>query len=132
MSFKPHHVAFTVRNTKKSVEWYKNKLGFQVIHKYNRNGMEITLLKLGDVRLELFCFGKEAKPLPNHSKDLMDDLHVIGTKHLCIEVENLDGAIKELKEKGVEFVTEIDTAGFGGRYIFFKDCNDILIELYQS
>lgn len=132
MNFKSHHVAFTVKNTKQSIEWYKNKLGFRVIHKYNKNGMEITLLKLGDVKLELFCFGKETKSLPNHRRVLMDDLHVIGAKHLCIEVDNLDHAIKELKEKGVKFATDIDTAGFGGRYIFIKDCSDILIELYQS
>ena len=132
MNFKPHHVAFTVKNTEQSVEWYKNKLGFRVIHKYNKNDMKITLLKLGDVKLELFCFGKETKSLPNHRRVLIDDLHVIGTKHLCIEVDNLDQSIKKLKEKRVEFATEIDTAGFGGRYIFIKDCNDILIELYQS
>lgn len=62
----------------------------------------------------------------------MNDLHVIGTKHLCIQVENLERAVGELKTKGVQFATEIDTAGFGGRYIFFKDCNDILIELYEE
>lgn len=61
----------------------------------------------------------------------MDDLHVIGTKHLCIEVDDLDEFIKQLQSKAVEFATKMDTAGFGGRYIFIKDCNGILIELYQ-
>ena len=132
MSFKPHHVAFTVRNTKESTEWYIDKLGFQVIHEYNKHGMEITQLKLDSVRIELFCYGNETKMLPDYRKDLMDDLHVMGTKHLCIEVDNLDESVKELKSKGVEFPREIDTAGFGGRYIFIKDCNGILIELYQN
>ena len=94
--------------------------------------MEITQLVLGDVRVELFCFREDTKVLPDYRKDLMDDLHVLGTKHLCIEVENLDQTIEDLKQKGVKFATELDTAGFGGRYIFFKDCNGILIELYQA
>lgn len=132
MNFKPHHVALTVKNTDESVKWYQDKLGFKVIHRYNKHGMEITHIKRGDVRIELFCYGGNTKPLPDYRKDLMDDLHVIGTKHLCIEVDNLDQVIKEFKAEGVEFTREIDTAGFGGRYIFFKDCNEILIELYQT
>lgn len=131
MKSKPHHAAFTVKNAEESMNWYKEKLGFEVIHRYDRHGMEITQLKLDEVRIELFCYKEETKPLPAYRKKLMDDLHVIGTKHLCIEVEDLDLMIKELKGKGVEFATELDTAGFGGRYIFIKDCNGILIELYQ-
>lgn len=132
MKFRPHHIALTVKNTEESINWYQNKLGFEVIHKYNKHGMEITQIKLEDVRLELFCYGEDTKPLPDYRKELMDDLHVIGTKHLCIEVDNLDELIKQLETKMVEFATKIDTAGFGGRYIFIKDCNGILIELYQA
>ncbi len=132
MSFKPHHVAFTVKNTEESIKWYQDKLGFEVIHRYDKHGMEITQLKLDDVRLELFCYREDTKPLPDYRKELMDDLHVMGTKHLCIEVDNLEQTIEALKQKGVEFSTEVDIAGFGGRYIFFKDCNGILIELYQA
>ena len=132
MKYRFHHVAFTVKNTDESIRWYQEKLGFNVIHKYNKHGMEITHIKLGDVRVELFCYGTETKPLPDYRKNLMDDLHVIGTKHLCIEVENLDTNINRLKRKGVEFTMEKDTAGFGGCYIFFKDCNGTLIELYQA
>lgn len=132
MNVRPHHVALTVKNTEESIRRYQDKLGFQIIHKYNKNGMEIILLKLGAIRIELFCFGKNTKPLPDYRKNLMDDLHVVGTKHLCIEVENLDKTVSELKQKRVEFATEVDIAGFGGRYIFLKDCNGILIELYQA
>ena len=132
MYFKLHHVALTVNNIDESIEWYKNKLGFNLIHRYEKHGMEIAHLKLGDVRIELFNYGDNTKSLPDYRKELMDDLHVIGTKHLCIEVDDLDKTIIKLKEKGVEFIREIDTAGFGGRYIFIKDCNSILIELYQA
>lgn len=131
MKFKPHHIAFTVGNLEESIAWYKEKLGFEIVHKYFKNGWQIALMKLDDVQIELFGFDK-TNPLPEHSKDLMSDLHTVGTKHLCIEVEDLNEIIQDLKAKGVEFVTEIDTASFGGRYTFFKDCNGILIELYQK
>lgn len=132
MNFKPHHIAFTVNNIDESLDWYQSKLGFSLIHKYEKHGMEIALLKLNDTRIELFSYGVNTKPLPDYRKHLMDDLHIVGTKHLCIEVQSLEETIKDLKERRVEFVTEIDTASFGGRYVFFKDCNGILLELYQA
>lgn len=81
MNFQPHHTAFTVRNMDESINWYQDKLGFITAHRYNKHGMEIAILELDKVRLELFCYGQETKPLPDYRKDLMDDLHVIGTKH---------------------------------------------------
>lgn len=132
MSFKLHHVAFSVNNLEESVQWYKENLGFKIIHNHKSKEMEFVILELGGAKLELFSFGSETKPLPDYRNSLMDDLHTVGTKHLCLETENLDEAISNLKEKGVKFVSEIDTAAFGGRYIFFKDCNGILIELYEN
>ncbi|EKD85911.1 MAG: hypothetical protein ACD_37C00577G0001, partial [uncultured bacterium] len=125
-------VAFSVNNLAESVQWYKEKLGFKIIHNHKSKEMEFVLLELGEVKLELFNFGSETKPLPDYRKSLTDDLHTVGIKHLCLETENFGEAIVDLKEKGVKFVTEIDKAAFGGKYIFFKDCNGILIELYEN
>lgn len=132
MSFKLHHVALTVENIGKSVNWYCNIFGFKEAYRYEKGKMQIALLKLDDFYLELFHFKTETKPLPSHSRDLMSDLSVIGTKHLCIKVGNLDEVVKILRQKAVDFVTETDRAAFGGQFIFLKDCNGILIELYQE
>jgi methylmalonyl-CoA epimerase len=129
---KPHHVALTVNDIQESTKWYSDKLGFQTKHNYDKNGMQIALLELNGFRIELFHFPNNTKPLHEEDKNLMDSLHIIGTKHLCLEVDNLDDTIKELGKKGVEFSTETDTVSFGGKYIFIKDCNGILIELYQK
>jgi len=131
MKFKPHHVALTVNNMEETVEWYKNNLGFKVTHDYGKYGAKKILLQLDEVRLELFDFDKENQPLPDYRKDLMEDIHVVGTKHLCIEVEDLDVLVQDLKQKGIE-TRKIDTAGFGGRFTFIKDNNGILIEFYQK
>jgi methylmalonyl-CoA/ethylmalonyl-CoA epimerase len=131
MNFKPHHAAFTVNNLEESVTWYKEKLGFTVTHEYKKHGGGRAIVERGSVRIEFFNFGEATKPLPDYRKELMKDLHTVGIKHLCIEVEDLDAIVKDLAQKGVP-TREIDTAGFGGRYTFFKDCNGILVELYQK
>lgn len=131
MNLRPQHVAFTVNDMDESIKWYGDKLGAKVAHRYEKHGMKITQLKINGFQLELFDF-ERGKPLPEYRQNLMDDLHVVGIKHLCLETGNLEDSVATLKKKGVEFVTEVDTAGFGGKYIFFRDCNGILIELYQS
>lgn len=126
-----HHVALTVNNLNESVEWYQNKLGCHVVKRYDKGDMRIALLSLGDFYIELFRFDK-TKPLPDFCKELMSDLGVMGTKHIGLLVDDLDGAIIKLKQQGVRFVTDPDATFYGGKYVFFKDCNGILIELYES
>lgn len=131
MKFKPHHVAFTINHIEETIKWYKNNLGFDVVQEYEMYGAKKAILELDEVRLELFDFEESNKPLPGYRKELMDDLHVVGTKHLCIEVEDLDELVADLNKKGIE-TRAIVTAGFGGRFTFIKDSNGILIELYQK
>ena len=123
------HVALSVNHMQESVAWYTEKLGAVVTHSYKSGNMEITQISIDDVRIELFQFDN-MKVLPDYHKDLMVDLHIAGTKHLCIQTSHFEQTIGQLKQKGVEFIMDIDNAVFSGNYIFFKDCNGILIELY--
>ncbi len=131
MKFKYHHTALTVNNIEDTIKWYKDNLGFSVTHEYEMYGGKKAILLLDEIRIELFDFGKANKPLPDYRKELMEDLHTIGTKHLSIEVDDLKQTVSSLKNKGVE-VRDIAEAGFGGTFTFIKDCNGILIELYQK
>ena len=132
MKLKFNHVAFTVKNVSESSLWYQNSLDFIETGRYSKKGMDIAILKRDDIRLELFSFGKMTLPLPEYRVNLESDLHTVGTKHLCIEINNLEKSVELLKIKNVNFVTNVDTTAFGGKYIFFRDCNNILIELYEN
>jgi hypothetical protein len=106
-------------------------LGFELQDQYTTDDMQIALITSGETILELFQM-KDTKPLPDYRKDTMNDLYTVGTKHLCLEVDDLGQTINTLKEKNVEIIGNIDTPFFGGKYIFIKDCNRISIELYQK
>ena len=54
--------------------------------------------------------------------------------HLCFEVEDIDEALAELKQKGVKLLDETPKNGHGGSRIAFIDpasTGDILIELAE-
>ena len=54
--------------------------------------------------------------------------------HLCFEVESIDEALAELKQKGVKLLDETPRDGHGGSRIAFIDpasTGDILIELAE-
>jgi len=125
-----HHVALTVRNLGVSIAWYADIFDAHVIDKYEKHGLEIAQLKIGNAWIELFAGGESG--LPDYRKTLKGDISTVGTKHLALETDDLDALVKKLREKRVAFETEMDTAHFGGRYVFIKDPDGILIELYQK
>lgn len=133
-NYQPHHVAFTVRDLNEAIEWYKVAFGFNVTHSHkSKDGdMQIALLKVADdFNLELFHFSSSTENIPEYRKELVTDLKTIGTKHLCLQVEDLDAEIKHLGENGVSFSGKKDSAFFGGNYIFLRDPSGNLIELCE-
>lgn len=132
MELKINHVALAVNDMNESLQWYTQKLGFTLMDEYQNEAMQIARIQLDTVILELFKVKNNPQPLPNYRKDLMTDLQYGGTKHVCFEVPDLEKILPLLQSNGIEIIGETDSAYFGGKYIFFKDCNGILLELYQK
>lgn len=62
-----NHVAFSVSDIDRSIDWYKNTLGFQLETKYKKHDLVIAHLVLGDARIELFS--GDISPLPGRKKN---------------------------------------------------------------
>jgi methylmalonyl-CoA/ethylmalonyl-CoA epimerase len=57
-----------------------------------------------------------------------------GIQHIALRVENIEEALKELKEKGVRLIDEKPRRGAGGAKIAFihpKSTNGVLLELSE-
>jgi methylmalonyl-CoA/ethylmalonyl-CoA epimerase len=57
-----------------------------------------------------------------------------GLHHICVEVEDLDGTLKRLKEAGVQLIHESPLVGSDGtRYAFIhpRSAFGVLVELYE-
>ena len=84
------HVALEVKDLDFSIKFYKENFGFEDHYRQvTPSGIQITYLKLGDTQLEL---------VGRHDQ-------IIGGFHWCLETDDFDGAVSQLKEKQVELFT---------------------------
>jgi lactoylglutathione lyase len=93
------HVAVSVKDIERSLDFYVNKLGFDEMFRLERDDrLWIVYLRITDTQyIELFpdAVGDSAPPFAN-----------VGFNHLCLEVDDIDGAIAELASKGVVLTAE--------------------------
>ncbi len=53
--------------------------------------------------------------------------------HSCLEVDNLEAMLADMKAKGVKFIDETPTVGAGGKKVAFihpSSANGVLVVLY--
>jgi catechol 2,3-dioxygenase-like lactoylglutathione lyase family enzyme len=141
-----HHTSYSVSNMQRSLAFYRDLLGFELLHdrpevtnRYFRTIVGIpdcvvhaVLLQIPGTThtLELFEYkhprGKRQKiTTPNNP----------GSSHIAYFVDDLRSLYTRLKEAGVEFFTEpvyLDEGpNEGGWAVYMKDPDGIIIELFQ-
>jgi lactoylglutathione lyase len=114
------HVALEVKDLDFSINFYKEHFGFEDHYRQvTPSGIQIAYLKLGDTQLEL---------IGRHDQ-------IIGGFHWCMETDDFDGAVSQLKEKQVELLTPPHPTDArepkekGWRRVVFKGPNGEKIEL---
>ena len=127
------HIALTVSDLEKSMQFYKSNFGFDCVETYDieSRALSICLLQKDDITLELFKW-QNFNPLPEYRKTLDSDLKTLGVKHFCFEVDNIKEMYENFTSAGVELATELNTFPNGLRYFFIKDPDGILIELFEA
>jgi catechol 2,3-dioxygenase-like lactoylglutathione lyase family enzyme len=132
-----HHTGITVSDLDRSVAFYE-RLGFEVAERIEEEGEEVergvgvpgaklrvAMLEGPNSRLELIEYLQPSDgpaPHPNNG---------IGAAHVCLEVEDVDAAVAELREQGIQFLTEPITHEAGIRWVYAKDPDGITAELLQ-
>lgn len=122
-----HHVAIICSDYEKSKNFYVDVLGFSVIQetfRTDRNSYKLDL-RVGDTdQIELFSF-----PNPPQRTNSPE---ACGLRHLAFQVENLDATVANLQSQGIPVenirVDEIT----GKRFTFFKDPDDLPLEIYEK
>lgn len=128
MTLSFHHVALTVANAERSIQFYE-KFGFQVVQTPAGSKHGIYRLKHGSVILELFV---DAEATGKVTDEFAGDLKQIGPNHFGFATEDLSQAVADLKKKGIELASEIKEGRTVSKYCFFRDPDGNWVEILQQ
>ncbi|GGO97182.1 VOC family protein [Wenjunlia tyrosinilytica] len=139
-----HHTVLLVTNIQRSLDFYCGTLGFELISADDdRRGPFLDqMFALDDVliKLALVRGGGEIIELiePVSPPELLHtdaSSHRFGIARIGFEVDDIDNMVLDLTAQGVEFLSPVVdmTVGHyaGGKVVFFRDPDGILLELQQ-
>ncbi|MFH4977545.1 hypothetical protein AB6A40_004254 [Gnathostoma spinigerum] len=129
---KLNHVAIATPDIEKSAEFYKN-LGAKVSEKVPQpeHGVYTVFVELPNAKIELLHPYGDKSPIQAFlSKNKLGGMH-----HVCIEVSDINKAMKEANKLGVRTLSDKPRIGAHGKPVVFlhpKDCGGVLTELEQE
>ena len=110
------HIAIAVDSIKQSLELMRDTFGLELEYEEQIGTTKLAMLPVGETYIELLeGLGPES--------GVTDWINKKGTGlfHICFEVEDIEGAIAELKAKNVKLQSETWKTGHGGSKIVFLD-----------
>lgn len=122
-----HHVAVICSDYQKSKEFYVEKLGFEIeneVSREERNSYKLDLKVAGVYQIELFSF-------PN-PPERVNSPEARGLRHLAFEVDDVEKTAAELNEKGIETEPVRIDEITGKKFTFFKDPDNLPLEVYEK
>jgi methylmalonyl-CoA/ethylmalonyl-CoA epimerase len=125
------HVAIAVKSMAKAREIFEDKLGlpFEYEEHLPQYSTRLAMFPVGQTYIELLESDRADTETSKWIKD-----HGEGLYHICLEVEDIEGALAELKAKGVKLIDQSPRIGHANSRIAFldpKSTNDVLIELVE-
>ena len=121
-----HHVAIIASDYARSKDFYNRILGFEIIRETYRAERESYKLdlKVGDAQIELFSF---PKPPPRPSRP-----EACGLRHLAFVVPDMDQTRSDLLAHGLDLEEIRFDVLTGKRFFFFRDPDDLPLEIYEG
>lgn len=124
---KIHHIAIICSDYEKSKDFYVNILGLRVINEIYRSERDSYKLDLAvneNDMIELFSFYNPPKRVSNPE--------AAGLRHLAFEVDNIKSIVEELNANNIETESIRIDKFTGKKYTFFRDPDNLPIELYEA
>ena len=121
-----HHVAIIASDYPRSKDFYTRILGFEIIREtYREERQSYKLdLRVGNAQIELFSF---PNPPPRPSRP-----EARGLRHLAFAVTDLDATRTRLLGAGLELEEIRIDPTTGKRFFFFRDPDDLPLEIYEK
>jgi methylmalonyl-CoA epimerase len=124
------HLGIAVPNLAEAVKaWEILGLRVEGIHDVPTEKLRAAFLPIGDVRLELLEPTESGSVIARFLESRK------GLHHVCVEVDDIESALAELKARGVQLLDDAPRAGAGGCRVAFvhpRSAAGVLLELKQS
>lgn len=118
------HVAIRVRHIDRALDFYCGKLGFKEMLRLDRDGkLWLVYLRITDTQyLEIFPDGEGERAAGREA---------VGYNHICLEVPDIEQAVRELNAMGVALIRPMIKAVDGNWQTWIEDPDGHRIELMQ-
>jgi methylmalonyl-CoA epimerase len=123
------HVAIAVHDIQESKNMLEETFGLELELEEQIDSTKLAMYPVGETYLELLQTVEPGSRLADWLAEKGQSLF-----HICFEVEDIDDALDELRQKGVKLLNETPRLGHGGSRIVFLDpqsTGNILIELAE-
>lgn len=127
---KINHIAVVVKSIEESKKFWEENLGIKLDHieVVPSQKSKVAFFPIGDSEVELVEPTDPESGLAKYLEKRGEGMH-----HLCLQVDNIDEKLTELKAQGVRLINE-EAEVLPGRKMAFihpKAGNGVMIELYE-
>jgi len=125
------HIAIVIDDIETALDFWRDALGLSVSHIADvpTEHSQIIFLPLGSSEIELVKPTTDDSGLARYL-----DKRGPGMHHICLEVDDIEAMMSQLKSKGIQLIQETPSVGLGGRkyaFIHPKSSSGVLVELYE-
>jgi methylmalonyl-CoA/ethylmalonyl-CoA epimerase len=126
-----NHVAIVVEDMDESLTFWRDALGIELreVRDVPAEKSQVAFLPLDGSEVELVKPTSDDSGIAKYLAKRGEGLH-----HLCLEVDDIEGMLAQLKTKGIRLINEEPRkASDGKRYAFVhpESTSGVLVELYQ-
>jgi methylmalonyl-CoA/ethylmalonyl-CoA epimerase len=126
-----NHVAVVVQDMEQALLFWRDALGMEMheLREVPAEKSQVAFLPLPGSEVELVRPTTEDSGIAKYLAKRGPGMH-----HLCLEVDDIEGMLSELKSKGIRLINEEPRAAADGkRYAFIhpESTSGVLVELYQ-
>ncbi len=126
------HIGIAVKNLDQSQSFYEEVLGLQFHPREEVLDQAVTVAmgEAGETHIELLEPLNDQSPIAKFLEKRSEGIH-----HMALHVDDLDAALKRLKESGARLIDETPRLGAGGKRIAFvhpKSTSGVLLELCEG
>lgn len=126
------HVAIAVSDLEQAIAYYVEVLGFAPpeLEEVPEQKVRTAIFGHGMGRIELICPTEAGTSVAKFLEKRGEGLH-----HICVEVDDIEATLAELKTKGAQLIDTTPKKGAGGAKVAFihpKGAHGVLTELRQG